>query len=120
MVDVHNKMCRCGLRHPHFGHPGERLVCCASCRDEGTINFASKTIQKIPKTIQKGIQPKIEKHLWKKAAETIKKKMQKKMPQTMQTNMQEHVPKKARKNIRASSEEKMVEVPKQPAGGPFS
>ena len=74
----------------------------------------------VHKRCQKGIQQKIEKHLWKKAAKTIKKKMQKKMPKNMQKKMQEKVPNKARKKIRASSEEKMVEVPKKPAGAPFS
>ena len=31
-----------GLRQPTFGHPGERPVCCASCRDEGMVDVVSK------------------------------------------------------------------------------
>ena len=89
---VVSKMCRCGLRQPYFGHPGERPVCCASCRDDGMVDV-------VHKRCQKGIQQKIAKHLWKKAAKTIKTKMQKKMPKNMQKKMQEKLPNKARKRF---------------------
>ena len=39
---VVSNMCRCGRSRPSFGHPGERPVCCASCRDEGMVDVVNK------------------------------------------------------------------------------